>query len=194
MFGLKFEVAMIAASIAACGGLVYFKATAVDWRGDYLAGRMVEIGCLKSSPCNFLDDGGPEVYVCDSGKPDRSTLRGENGTDLGPIDFGSDRPSYNIYDERGGKTGEPDTRGNRDDFFPPFADPGMIALQKRGEALGCREVREDRVFDRKSVGASWMGEETPRAPEYGCLISTCEAWVEKGEIVVRKKTNLPDGA
>lgn len=192
--GIKFEVAMIVASIAACSGLFYFKATAVDWRGDYLAGRMAEVGCVKSAPCNFLADSGPEVYRCDNSESDRSTLPGENGTYYGPIDFGSERSKYLIYDERGGKTGEPDTRGNRDDFFPPFADPGMIALQQRGEDLGCREVREDLIFEKKSRGDDWMNGGIPRSPQYGCLISTCEAWVEKGEIVVRKKRNLPDGA
>ncbi len=164
-----------------------------DTRGDYLARQMGEYGCGTSSPCNFLVDGGPEVYSCTENYPDSSTLENEFGPyrSYRETVYGSDtgRPRYTIYSDG---TGEPDADVNYNDLFPPLAHPDMIALQQRGEELGCRTVHVKAFEDPNATWNDWRFIEALR---YSCVISTCEAWVDDhGEIVVRKTPNLPDGA
>jgi hypothetical protein len=164
------------------------RCNSTDTRSDYLAEQMVDDGCLVSSPCNFLSSGGPGVYTCTGRYPDSSTIADEFGRSNPFLDNeDSTRPNYIIYADG---TGEPDADVNYHDLLPPIAHPHMLALQKRGEELGCRTV------NMSAFGArSWGSEEWSTAEmQYSCVVSTCEAWVEKGEIKIRKKKDLPDGA
>lgn len=158
-----------------------------DTRGDYLADQMVNMGCSASSPCNFRHEGGPGVYACTTSYPDSSTVQDEFGRPEGPIEPGPNRPSYTIYPDG---TGEPDSDANRNDFFPPKANPEMLGLQARGKELGCRTVNP-KAFESLYHGSEWNGDVEE---SYACIVSTCEAWVEKGEIKIRKKKDLPNGA
>jgi hypothetical protein len=159
-----------------------------DTRGDYLAEQMIEYGCVSSSPCNFLAAGGPGVYTCTGSYPDSSTLADEFGSPNKFLENGDPtRPGYIIYDDG---TGEPDADANYNDLLPPKAHPEMLALQKRGEELGCRRVNPV-VFEPSAWSREpWMSGER----QYSCIVSTCEAWAEKGVITIRRKTDLPDGA
>lgn len=157
-----------------------------DTRGDYLADQMVDMGCSASSPCNFRHEGGPGVYACTTSYPDISTIQTEFGSP-GPIDMGANRPRYIIYEDG---TGEPDADVNRNDLFPPKANPEMLGLQARGKELGCRTVNP-KAFESPYHGPEWSGDVEER---YSCIVSTCEAWVTDGKVQIRKKLNLPDGA
>jgi len=166
------------------------RCNSIDTRGDYLAEQMIDYGCLVSSPCNFLSDGGPGVYTCTGRYPDSSTIADEFGRPNPFLDNESSTgPRYIIYSDG---TGEPDADANYHDLFPPLADPAMLALQKRGKELGCRPVKTA-AFEKRY----WNGYELEGGDDtvdYSCVISTCEAWVKNGQIFVRQKVSLPDGA
>lgn len=161
-----------------------------DTRGDYLAEQMVDDGCTASSPCNFLAGDGPRVYTCTGRYPDEPTVADELGAPNPYLENGDPtRPHYIIYSDG---TGEPDADVNWNDLFPPIANPAMLALQTRGKELGCRRVNLAAYEP-----PSWGSEEGSARTEsdYSCVVSTCEAWVDQaGEIQVRQKLDLPDGA
>lgn len=123
--------------------------------------------------------------------PDEPTVADEFGTPNPFLENGDPtRLGYIIYSNG---TGEPDADVNRNYWFPPIAHPAMLALQARGKELGCRRVNVA-AFEPSSWGSE-EGSAGRTESDYSCVVSICEAWVDQaGEIQVRQKLDLPDGA